>query len=99
VADRKMRERKAAHATTNPGEKESFGLLVQLLESFDLRCGKCGEWLQATHAKERTLEYGTNVGGILLLDAFYIVTEVSTCKCGHRMSQRDLGTEELPNSF
>ncbi len=67
----------------------------KFLESLDIRCTECKKWLSGTYSIKRKLDYGTNVGGMLLADPFYIVAKVCTCSnCGHILSSQFIGTED-----
>lgn len=71
--------------------------IAKLLERLDVRCSKCRKWFSGTYRIERRLEYGTNVGGLLLMDPFYLVIKVCTCKCGHILSTHNVAIEEPQN--
>lgn len=46
-------------------------------------CRNCGSW-KSSVVTERTVEWGTDVGGLLLSDPFQLRTERRVCyRCGH----------------
>jgi hypothetical protein len=67
--------------------------LAKWLEKLGLRCGNCSAWNNSKVAIVRREEWGTNAGGMLLMDPFYIVTRDRRCQCGHLMSSSFIRTE------
>jgi len=69
--------------------------VLKFLESVDIRCRGCGKWLSGVYSTKRKLEWGTNVGGLLLADPFYVLVKVCTCShCGQTISSQNIGTED-----
>jgi len=65
---------------------------ARILVKLGFRCGQCGSKLETR--KERTLVYGTNCGGMLLMDPFYLVARVRKCtNCGYITNTKIVGSE------
>ncbi len=65
---------------------------TRILIKLGFRCDKCGSKLETK--KERKLEWGTNCGGLLLIDPFYLVTRARKCtNCGHVANLKVIGSE------
>ena len=68
--------------------KKIGAAIAKLLEQCGLRCGNCGSFKNSVLEKEQ-LEWGTNAGGILLMDPFYLTVRRRTCAdCGHLMTSK-----------
>lgn len=68
------------------------------LELAGLRCAECGSW-DSTRTISKELKWGSNAGGLLLMDPYHLKTEVQKCNgCGHVLAERFAGTEELRNA-
>jgi len=56
------------------------------------RCGSC----KNTPSTKRVMEWGTDVGGILQTDPYYVLIHKRTCNgCGHTLKE----TRELESCF
>lgn len=70
--------------------------LKKVLQRLVLMCGNCSAWRSSTVSTHKRLEYGTNVGGMLMMDPFYIVTKDRVCnQCGRLMSSKTIRYEEV----
>ncbi len=69
-----------------------FALFLQWL---GLRCSQCGSW-ENTISHSKRFEWGSDAGGILKLDPYYLKIETVTCDaCKHEMSSHCVGIEDI----
>lgn len=72
-----------------------FQKLALFLQWMGLRCSKCGSW-KSTSTPSKSLRWGSDIGGILKSDPFYLKTKTRTCDaCKHEMSSYCVGIEEI----
>jgi len=66
-----------------------------ILESCGLRCTQCGSWCDSTISITRRIVWGTNAGGLLLMDPLFLKAKIRTCRCGHTMFARIVCSESV----
>lgn len=75
---------------------QKIGLQYWLfLQWLGLRCNKC-RGRESTSSLSKKLEGAENMGDLLLVDPFFVVTRNRVCdSCGHQMSSRVVGIKEV----
>jgi len=69
--------------------------LSSFLQQCGLRCSKCGSW-RNTKFVSTEHKFGTNLGNILLMDPYYIMTRTRECDdCHNVLSSHTEGIKEL----
>ena len=67
---------------------------TSFLERVGIKCNKCGNFGNTKIVKEKRLEWGTNCGGMLLMDPFYLKIKNRICNnCGHVKISKVVGSE------
>lgn len=69
------------------------------LEWLGVRCSNCGG-SESTVSTTRELEWGSNMGGVLFEDPYYVRYRLRTCKsCGHILARVFDGTEDVNDPY
>lgn len=67
-----------------------FKIIACILEKTGLRCSKCGAWNSSRKTIKEEIDWGTDVGGILLTDPYHVEVTTYTCSgCGHSMKKEE----------
>ena len=72
--------------------------LTKTLESWGLRCSKCGGWRTHTKSVSLTLverEWDASMRGLPRAQYFCLKKKVRTCGCGHVMCSRLISMESV----